>query len=310
MTNILKQLDISNFLTVTGDQVVHGTKTFRNELTGPNGTYLPQIGPLLEVQQTESTTILSPGNSSNNILFQGTCVDANYLTTARTINGVAFDGTQNITVPATDSTKIPYTGGPLLEVTESNGNTVIEHGTTTGNILLQGTAADATKLTAPVQINGVNFDGSSNITITATQNPIVTHLKQTGVQNFSNASTTVVTWPTAVLNPDGIWDAGAPTRLTAKRTCVWVVLFNYAITAAASGFREFMIYKNSDTLPNWQADMFFDNNGGTYPVVNQVSAIVPMVAGDYIECAVYLTGGPLDNDTSRAMFVKVLEFSQ
>jgi len=41
------------------------------------------------------------------------CSTASKLVTARTINGVAFDGTANITIPTVDGTKLPLTGGTL-----------------------------------------------------------------------------------------------------------------------------------------------------------------------------------------------------
>lgn len=59
----------------------------------------------------------------------GNADSATKLETARTINGVSFDGTKNITVTATDNTKLPLTGGTLttsiyngLTIQRSNGS--------------------------------------------------------------------------------------------------------------------------------------------------------------------------------------------
>lgn len=69
-----------------------------------------------------------------------TAVAATKLETARTIGGVAFDGTANINLP---------------------GVNIAGNQSTTGN------AATATKLATARTISGVSFDGTSNITLTA-----------------------------------------------------------------------------------------------------------------------------------------------
>lgn len=73
--------------------------------------------------------------------LNGNAASATVLQTARTINGVAFNGSSNITVTAA-----------------ANGGT---------SAACSGNAATATKLATARTINGVAFDGSSNITIPA-----------------------------------------------------------------------------------------------------------------------------------------------
>ena len=181
--------------------------------------------------------------------FNGNAASATKLQTARTINGVSFDGTSDITIA--DNTKLPLTGGTLtgnlitktsflaqtIQELGSGDNTPIRvpeitvpldvngyipfihasmqtanygyrtqisiggyrgsntwdnsgayiaiggsdanptesfrflHGrritNSTGPILLEGNAATATKLATARSINGVGFDGTSNITIAA-----------------------------------------------------------------------------------------------------------------------------------------------
>lgn len=75
------------------------------------------------------------GSVDNTADSSKTVAKAAKLTTPRNINGVAFDGSANITI--TDSTKLP----------------------------LGGTAVAATKLATPRNINGVAFDGSTDITL-------------------------------------------------------------------------------------------------------------------------------------------------
>ena len=100
----------------------------------------------------------------------GNASTATKLQTARTINGVSFDGSSNITVA--DSTKLPLSGGTIT------GNLTVGGATTTtgaltakggviGNVTgaVTGNASTATKLQTARTINGVSFDGSSNITV-------------------------------------------------------------------------------------------------------------------------------------------------
>ncbi|HGC0092481.1 TPA: hypothetical protein ACIYZJ_003779, partial [Escherichia coli] len=83
----------------------------------------------------------------------GNAATATKLQTARTIGGVAFDGTANINLP---------------------GVNIAGNQNTTGN------AATATKLQTARTINGVNFDGSANISIpTITSRGRVTALTST-----------------------------------------------------------------------------------------------------------------------------------
>lgn len=74
----------------------------------------------------------------------GNAATASKLQTARKINGVAFDGSGDITVSAA-----------------ANGGT---------SAACSGNAASATKLQTARTINGVSFNGTGNITITATAN--------------------------------------------------------------------------------------------------------------------------------------------
>lgn len=60
------------------------------------------------------------GNVTGNVT--GNASSATQLATARTINGVAFDGTANITVTATDSTKVAKAGDSMTGYLTLNGN--------------------------------------------------------------------------------------------------------------------------------------------------------------------------------------------
>ena len=147
----------------------------------------------------------------------GNAGSADRFSTARTINGVPFDGQQNITVKSSTTNKLvkgtyiqgsDFDGGTestwSVDATSSNiigkivarnseggfsagtisanlvgnvtGNVTADSGTSTFNIVAANTfvgatltdnANSATQLATPRQINGVNFNGTSNITVTA-----------------------------------------------------------------------------------------------------------------------------------------------
>ena len=86
--------------------------------------------------------------------LQGNSDTATRLATPRTINGVQFDGSQNIVVA--DNTKLPLTGGVIT------GSLTVNNGITGS---LNGNATSATRLQTGRTINGVLFDGTSNINI-------------------------------------------------------------------------------------------------------------------------------------------------
>ena len=147
----------------------------------------------------------------------GNADSADRLSTARTINGVPFDGQQNVTIQSSTTNKLvkgTYIQGSdfdgsteitwSVDATSSNtigkivarnseggfsagtisanlignviGNVTAESGTSTFNVVqantfigatLTGNANSATQLATPRQINGVNFNGTSNITVTS-----------------------------------------------------------------------------------------------------------------------------------------------
>ena len=87
-----------------------------------------------------ATATSCTGNSATASSCTGNSATATKLQTSRTINGVGFDGSANITITAA-----------------ANGGT---------SSACSGNAATATKLSTARAINGVSFDGSSDITIT------------------------------------------------------------------------------------------------------------------------------------------------
>lgn len=109
---------------------------------------------------------LSGTNTGDQTNISGNAATATALQTGRTINGVTFDGTANITVAAAAGT---LTGTTLAAgVTASSLTSVgtlaalTVTATITGSV--SGSAGSAAVLTTPRTIGGSSFDGSANVT--------------------------------------------------------------------------------------------------------------------------------------------------
>ena len=100
------------------------------------------------------------------------------LTTPRSIGGVSFDGSANITLPGVDTGGTQDTSGNAATATklassvniggvsfDGSANITLPGVDTGGTQDTSGNAATATKLASAVNIGGVSFDGSANITL-------------------------------------------------------------------------------------------------------------------------------------------------
>jgi hypothetical protein len=136
---------------------------------GTAGTVTDAAQPAItSVGTLTGLTVTAPITGS----VTGNAGTATKLATPRTINGVAFDGSANITISASAAANAltgttlaaGVTGSSLTSVGTLGSLTVTApiSGSVTGN------AATATALATPRTINGVAFDGTSNINITAT----------------------------------------------------------------------------------------------------------------------------------------------
>lgn len=154
-----------------------------------------------DIKSSNGVTVLDSGTTGTNATFVGSVTGnvtgnadtASKLLVSRTINGVAFDGTQNITITAGNAAGL--TAGSYIEVIRA-GEPGVYNGTTaeTWNIKgstdslpntlvarnaqsdifareitasqgFKGNADSADKLKTARAINGVNFDGTQNITV-------------------------------------------------------------------------------------------------------------------------------------------------
>jgi hypothetical protein len=115
---------------------------------------------------------ISGTNTGDQINITGNAATATKLGTARKINGVDFDGSGDITV--TSSADAGTLTGTTLKSTVTNSSLTsvgtLTNLTVTNPITgsVTGNAATATKLETARKINGVDFDGTGDITVTAT----------------------------------------------------------------------------------------------------------------------------------------------
>lgn len=155
-----------------------------------------------DVKASNGTIVLDSGTTGANATFVGSvtgnvtgnAATASKLLQSRTINGVAFDGTQNITITAGATSGL--TAGSYIDVVSYGDSTSVYDGSASAtwnvkgeissipNTLVarnaqsdifareitasqgfKGNADSATKLQTARTINGINFDGSQNITI-------------------------------------------------------------------------------------------------------------------------------------------------
>jgi len=106
----------------------------------------------------------------------GNADTATALATARTIGGVSFDGSANISLPGVDTTGNQDTSGNAATATalatarniggvsfDGSSDINLPGVNATGNQDTSGNAATATALATPRTIGGVSFDGSQNI---------------------------------------------------------------------------------------------------------------------------------------------------
>ncbi|MEF6235333.1 tail fiber protein, partial [Escherichia coli] len=134
--------------------------------------------PLLSTANTWSARQTFNGGITG--ALTGNADTATKLKTARTIGGVAFDGSANINLPGVNTTGNQNTTGNAATATklatartiggvsfDGTANINLPGVNTAGNQSTTGNAATATKLQTARKISGVAFDGSADITLTA-----------------------------------------------------------------------------------------------------------------------------------------------
>jgi hypothetical protein len=220
-------------------------------LTGTSLNETVVSSSLTSVGTLSNLTVTNTINGSVN----GNAATTTKLVTSRNINGVAFDGTSNITITADAGTltgtslKSTVTSSSLTSVGTLANLTVTNpiSGSITGNAATASLASTATKLTTARNINGIAFDGTSNITVAAsagtltgtTLNATVTgsSLTSVGVLNNATVNGKVIVGAAAEASSTAILEASSTTQgfLPPRMTIVQRI----AIVSPAQGL---MIY--------------------------------------------------------------------
>ena len=177
----------SNYSSLVSNATHTGDATGSTALTVVriNGTSLAGLNTGI-LKNTTGTGVPSIAVASDfptlNQSTTGNAATTTKLASSRNINGVAFDGTADITITANAGT---LTGTSLNSTVINSSLTsvgTLSNLTVTNSIngSITGNAATATKLATSRNINGVAFDGTSNITITADAGTLTgTSLKST-----------------------------------------------------------------------------------------------------------------------------------
>ena len=236
--------------------------TFNIANTGTAGTYgsasaVPVFVTNAQGQVTSvtNTSIAITGAAVSGDIA-GNAGSATVLQTARNINGVSFNGSANISVNTNNAATFndsgtgatsgsTFNGGSLLTVsyntigapsttgTNASGNWNINVTGSAGSAT--GNAATATVLQTARTINGVSFNGSANITVTAnTTNALTLGTGLTGSSfNGSGAVTATVSYGTTA----GTACQGNDSRLSDSRqaTNTNTQLASLGVGTAASG---------------------------------------------------------------------------
>lgn len=154
------------------------TRTFKigNKTNSINGTSnvdysLADIGAFPDVGGTIQGDVEVTGNLSVGGLIsatlEGNAETATKLQTPRTINGVLFDGTQNISLPEAVAYSLPTASDSVLGGIKVGSGLAIADSVLSVGTLNQsttGNAATATVLQDARTINGTSFNGSADIT--------------------------------------------------------------------------------------------------------------------------------------------------
>jgi len=161
-----------NFVDLTTAQTIAGTKTFSSAIAGSitgnaatvtNGVYTTdKISALSATTSAELKGVISDETGSGALVF------ATSPTLVTPTLGVASATSVNGLTPTALTTGFTIAGGSTTSKTLTVSGDATVSGTNTGDqTTITGNAGTATKLAATKNINGVAFDGSADITVTA-----------------------------------------------------------------------------------------------------------------------------------------------
>ena len=193
---------IAASLDISGNADIDGT--LEADAITVNGTALNEfiadtVGAMVS-SNTETNIAVTYDDTDNTLDFSvinitGNAATATALQNARTIGGVSFDGTANITLPGVNATGNQDTTGSAATLTtartiggvsfDGSANINLPGVNAAGNQDTSGNAATATTLETARTIGGVSFNGSANIDLPG--------VNTAGNQNTTGSAATLTT---------------------------------------------------------------------------------------------------------------------
>lgn len=201
-----------------------------------------------------------------------------------------------------------------LTVATINGDVRFQLGRNADNVLLDLRSLGANAATPPTGLPSQTGNAGQILTTdgaTASWTPyykgasLFTEVNRTANQGVASATTTYISFDTAVTNDHGVWSAGNPTRLTvpAGQAGIWQA-FAWTFWTSAGGQ---VGQRQSGFRQNGTTFLFPDTrtpiNGGCSVTLNFLRRLN---AGDYIEVYGYQdSGGNLDIISQSTVFMRV-----
>lgn len=232
----------------------------------------------------------------------GNAATATALATARTINGVSFNGTANITVA--DSTKVPTTrtvNGYAL----SANVTVSKSDVGLGNV---DNTSDATKNSATATLTNKDMTSTTNSLSTATiTNPSMFRVHLASAFNTTGGSFVVVPYDSANFDQGSEVDLTTNKgRFTATKAGKYQINASTEIGNTSETIAILSIYKNGSEYSRGT-----DNRATALNYGSVVTDVVPLAVGDYVDIRLYTAStAALDVTTTALNYFSGFLFSK
>lgn len=243
----------------TGAQTIAGNKTFTGDISAKSLTLTNTATPHLVMTRSTYNYIRVPKNASLCICAQDT---VSLEDSALVITGTAVISGQNDTFDLGSASRLwKNIYGATIHATDIEANSITAPSITVSG-LMDGNAASANKLFAPVNINGTPFDGSKGITTNAWGTQRNIKISSTASENASNG-----------INVDG----------TAN--------FTLTIPSSMSGFAEILGTNLGSSASPWdklylKEGYFYNTTTGYHKVISAATSAqtmtIPNASGSLI----------------------------
>lgn len=131
-------------------------------------------------------------------------------------------------------------------------------------------------------------DGTAWVRVDAVPD-ISAWVRRTTNQAVANGTLTHIVFDVAEHDPENMWDAANPTRLTIPGAGVYSFTGQLQFSGSAGGnFRSPRVYRNG---VNMVASAYFSHGGSASSWITQVSGVFRFARGDYVTLAAYHDAG-------------------